>query len=690
MAELDVLPGRSFPLGATVYPGGVNFCVFSKNCETMELLLYDDADDQHPSYRIPLDPESNRTFYYWHAFLPHVKAGQLYAYRAYGPFAPKEGHRFNGEKLLLDPYGRSVAVGKNYSRDAAIRPGDNGPYAMKSVVVDSSLYQWDGDMPLRHSLSDSVVYEMHVGGFTKSPSSGLSPDKRGTFAGVIEKIPYLKSLGVTAVELLPVQQFDEFDALPPNLNYWGYSPICLFAPHAAYSSDRSVLGPVNEFRDMVKALHKANIEVILDVVFNHTAEGDDTGPTFSFRGLENRAYYIPHPDDRARYADYSGCGNTINGNQSIVRRLIVDCLRYWVSEMHIDAFRFDLASVLARDEWGNPLKSPPILWEIESDPVLAGTRIIAEAWDAAGLYQVGSFVGHRWAEWNGRFRDDARRFVRGDADTVSSIAARVTGSTDLYPEDDREVHRSINFITCHDGFTLRDLVSYNTKHNEKNGWSNRDGSNENFSWNCGIEGPSSDPQVEALRFRQMKNHLCILFLSQGTQMLLMGDEVGRTQNGNNNAYCTSDESVWFDWKLPVLNGGLLRFCQKLIHMRLNDPLFEIENSWLVPGADGRPLIEWSGVRIGMPDMRDISHTIAFTLSNAAHGDAYHVIFNMYTEALDFELPPIQKGRSWGRLIDTSLPSPDDFVDDAGAHRIHTSVYPAAARSVVVLHKAAER
>ncbi len=685
MAELDVLPGRSFPLGATVYPGGVNFCVFSKNCDTMELVLYDDADDLHPSHKIPLDPVANRTFYYWHAFLPTVRAGQLYAYRAYGPFEPHEGHRFNGEKLLLDPYGRAVAVGRNYSREAAVRPGDNGPYAMKSVVVDASAYQWNEDMPLRHSLSDSVVYEMHIGAFTKSPSSGIAAGKRGTFAGVIEKIPYLKSLGVTAVELLPVQQFDEFDALPPNRNTWGYSPISLFAPHANYSSDRSVLGPVNEFRDMVRALHNANIEVILDVVFNHTAEGNENGPTFSFRGLENRAYYIPDVDDRARYADYSGCGNTINGNQSIVRRLIVDCLRYWVSEMHIDAFRFDLASVLARDEWGNPLKSPPILWEIESDPVLAGTRIIAEAWDAAGLYQVGSFVGHRWAEWNGRFRDDARRFVRGDNGCVSSIASRITGSTDLYPEKDREVHRSINFVTCHDGFTLRDLVTYNLKHNERNGWSNRDGSNENFSWNCGSEGPASDPSVEALRIRQMKNQLCLLFLSQGTQMMLMGDEVGRTQNGNNNAYCIDDESVWFNWNLPDENFGLLRFSQKLIHMRLSDPLFELENSWLVPGADGRPLIHWSGVRVGEPDWRDISHTLAFTVANSVHHDGYHVILNMYFDALDFELPSLHPGRKWNRLIDTSMPSPEDFADDSSRHPVEGKTYRAQPRSVVVLH-----
>ncbi|MBI3395115.1 MAG: glycogen debranching enzyme, partial [Spirochaetia bacterium] len=414
------------------------------------------------------------------------------------------------------------------------------------------------------------------------------------------------------------------------------------------------------------------------------AEGDHTGPTFSFRGFENRAYYIPHPDDRGRYADFSGCGNTVNGNQSIVRRMIVDCLRYWVSVMHVDAFRFDLASVLARDEWGNPLKSPPILWEIESDPILAGTRIIAEAWDAAGLYQLGSFVGHRWAEWNGRFRDDVRRFFRGDLGSVPAMAARVSGSTDVYPEKEREVHRSINFITCHDGFTLRDLVSYNGKHNEENGWQNRDGMNENFSWNCGVEGSTDQAGVISLRERQSKNMLAALFLSQGTQMMLMGDEAGRTQRGNNNAYCQDNPISWFDWRDPEANAGLLRFARKLIQMRRVNPFFLLETPWLIRPDGGKPALRWSGVKSGEPDWRDISHTLAFTLRHPSKKHGLHVILNSYYEDLDFELPGFAEGRRWHRLIDTSLPSPEDFVEDVSATLHDKAAYKTRPRSVVVL------
>jgi len=391
---LDVQAGQSFPLGATVYPWGVNFSVFSKNCNAVELLLFDHADAARPSYIIHLDPKKHRTFYYWHALVRGIGPGQLYGYRVHGPFAPEQGLRFDGTKVLLDPYTRAVAVGANYDREAAKRPGDNTAYAMKSVVVDPHTYDWEDDTPPDHPYSGTVIYEMHVGGFTKHPSSGVAPHKRGTYAGVIEKIPYLQSLGVTAVELLPVQQFDPQDAPKGLSNYWGYSPVAFFAPHQGYCGCDDPLGPVQAFRDMVKALHRANIEVILDVVFNHTAENDHNGPTLSFRGLENRAYYMLQ-ENQARYADYSGVGNTVNANNSIVRRMILDCLRYWVSEMHVDGFRFDLASVMSRDKYGRLLEDPPILWEIESDPVLAATKIIAEAWDAAGLYQVGSFIGHR-------------------------------------------------------------------------------------------------------------------------------------------------------------------------------------------------------------------------------------------------------------------------------------------------------
>ena len=415
---LKLHPGRSYPLGATIYDGGVNFCIFSRSSNAIELLLFDHHDDAEPSHVFPLNPETNRTFAYWHIFIEGLDTGQLFGYRVWGPNHPSSGLRFDGEKVLIDPYARAVMYGDNYSRKAAQEPGDNCAQAMKSVLVDPRDYNWEGDLPLQRPFSKALIYEMHVAGFTKNPNSGVDADVRGTYSGLIEKIPYLQELGVTAVELLPVQQFDEQDVKPPLKNYWGYNPIIFFAPHRGYSSDQSPLGPINEFKDMVKAFHKAGIEVILDVVFNHTAEGDHTGPTLSFRGLENRDYYILKYPDQTYYADYSGTGNTIFGNHSVVRRMIIECLRYWVQVMHVDGFRFDLASVLARDKLGQVLADPPILWEIDSDPVLAGTKIIAEAWDAAGLYQVGSFIGHRWAEWNGRFRDDVREFIKSDSAVV--------------------------------------------------------------------------------------------------------------------------------------------------------------------------------------------------------------------------------------------------------------------------------
>ena len=456
--------------------------------------------------------------------------------------------RFDADKLLLDPYGRAVAVPQNYSRAAARREGENAGTAMKSVVVDPSTYDWEGDLPLKRPPARTIIYEMHVRGFTRHPSSGVAETTRGTFAGLIEKIPYLQNLGITAVELLPVFQFDPQDCPPGHVNYWGYSPVSFFAPHQGYSSRADPLGPMDEFRDMVKALHRADLGVILDVVFNHTAEGDHRGPTLSFRGLDNSTYYILDKD-RSRYANYSGTGNTLNANHPIVRRLILDSLRYWVEVMHVDGFRFDLASILDRDESGEPMPNPPVLWDIESDPALAGTKLIAEAWDAAGLYQVGSFIGDSWREWNGRFRDDVRSFFRGDRGVVTRLADRLLGSPEIYGHEEREAEESVNFVTCHDGFTLNDLVSYNDKHNEANGENNRDGADDNRSWNCGAEGPTDDPGVEKLRNRQVKNFLTVTLLSLGVPMILMGDEVRRTQRGNNNAYCQDNETSWFDWTL---------------------------------------------------------------------------------------------------------------------------------------------
>ncbi|HOT91202.1 MAG TPA: glycogen debranching protein GlgX [Anaerolineae bacterium] len=680
---LDVQAGQSFPLGATVYPWGVNFSVFSKNCNAVELLLFDHADAARPSYIIHLDPKKHRTFYYWHALVRGIGPGQLYGYRVHGPFAPEQGLRFDGTKVLLDPYTRAVAVGANYDREAAKRPGDNTAYAMKSVVVDPHTYDWEDDTPPDHPYSGTVIYEMHVGGFTKHPSSGVAPHKRGTYAGVIEKIPYLQSLGVTAVELLPVQQFDPQDAPKGLSNYWGYSPVAFFAPHQGYCGCDDPLGPVQAFRDMVKALHRANIEVILDVVFNHTAENDHNGPTLSFRGLENRAYYMLQ-ENQARYADYSGVGNTVNANNSIVRRMILDCLRYWVSEMHVDGFRFDLASVMSRDKYGRLLEDPPILWEIESDPVLAATKIIAEAWDAAGLYQVGSFIGHRWAEWNGQFRDDVRRFVKGDEGTVSRLASRIAGSPDLFPQEGREPNRSINFITCHDGFTLNDLVSYNKKHNAVNLEANRDGTDMNFSWNCGVEGPTLDPAIETLRVRQIKNFITILFFSQGTPMMLMGDEVRRTQRGNNNAYSQDNEISWFDWRNVEKHSEVLRFVQNIIAYTKSLTLLCEERFLTENVGDKTPSITWHGVQLHNPDWAYHSHSLAFELYHPDAHEHLHVMLNAYWEPLTFTLPAPRESECWRRIIDTALPTPEDFCTPDMAPPVVADAYRVTPRSVVVL------
>ena len=605
-------PGRSAPLGATVQAGGVNFSIFSRYATAVELLLFDRDDDPGPARVIRVDSAANRTYHYWHTFVPGLKPGQLYGYRVYGPFDPQHGLRFDPGKVLLDPYGRGVAVPRTYSREAASIEGDNAATAMKSVVVDPHAYDWERDEPLARPCSRTVIYEMHVRGFTRHPSSGLPENIRGTYAGLIEKIPYLAGLGITAVELMPVFQFDAQDSPPGRPNYWGYAPVSFFAPHQDYSSRRDPPGPVTEFRDMVKALHRAGLEVILDVVYNHTAEGDHRGPTLGFRGLDNSAYYILEPD-QSRYSNYTGTGNTLNANDPIVRRMIVDSLRYWVEEMHVDGFRFDLASILARDSSGRPMAHPPVLWDIESDAVLAGTKFIAEAWDAAGLYQVGSFVGDSWREWNGKFRDDVRAFVRGEDDSVCRIADRILGSPDLYLHKMREAEQSINFVTCHDGFTLNDLVTYESKHNDANREGNRDGADDNHAWNCGVEGPANDTGVEALRNRQVKNFLAATILSVGVPMITMGDEIRRTQCGNNNAYCQNNEISWMDWTLAEKHPDILRFVTLLNRRRLlRDTEHERQRQTL------NQLIRngvkcWHGIKLNQPDWSDNSHSIALQL-----------------------------------------------------------------------------
>lgn len=678
--------GQSYPLGATVLPDGVNFSVFSRGASAVDLVLFDREDDARPSRVISIDPAANRTYHYWHAFVSGLRPGQIYGYRVHGPWNPANGMRFDPAKLLLDPYGRSVMVPKNYSRDAIRNNNENIATAMKSVVVDPDLYDWEGDVPLKRPFSRTIIYEMHVRGFTRHPSSGVPETLRGTYAGLIEKIPYLQQLGITAVELLPVFQFDAQDAPLGRVNYWGYAPVSFFAPHEGYSSRRDPLGPVDEFRDMVKALHRAGIEVILDVVFNHTAEGDHSGPTLSLRGLDNSIYYMLE-QDRSQYANYSGTGNTLNANHPIVRRMIVDSLRYWVQEMHIDGFRFDLASILARDSSGQPMSNPPVLWDIESDPALAGTKMIAEAWDAGGLYQVGSFVGDSWKEWNGRFRDDLRSFFRGDEGSVTRVADRLLGSPEIYGYKEREAEESVNFVTSHDGFTLNDLVSYNVKHNEANGEGNRDGANDNWSWNCGVEGPTDDAVVENLRNRQVKNFLTCTMFSLGMPMIAMGDEARRTQQGNNNAYCQDNETSWFDWTSISKHADVHRFVRLLIARRLLrdvQPEYQREslNQFLRESNKA-----WHGVKLFQPDWSSWSHSVAFSAELKKEKQLLHLILNAHWEPLEFELPRLTEegGGTWRRWIDTALDSPRDIVAWQNAPAFTGQTYRAGPRSVAVLY-----
>jgi isoamylase len=480
---------------------------------------------------------------------------------------------------------------------------------------------------------------------------------------------------------MPVFQFDSQDCPPGRVNYWGYSPVSFFAPHHAYSSRRDPLGPADEFRDMVKALHRAGIEVILDVVFNHTAEGDHRGPTLSFRGLDNSTYYILEAD-RSRFANYSGTGNTLNANHPIVRRLILESLRHWVQGMHVDGFRFDLASILERDESGTPMPSPPVLWDIDSDPVLAGAKLMAEAWDAAGLYKVGSFIGDSWREWNGRFRDDVRGFFRGDRDMVTRIADRLLGSPQLYSHKQREAEQSVNFVTCHDGFTLNDLVSYNQKHNEANGEDNRDGTDDHRSWNCGVEGPTDDPEVEKLRTRQVKNYLAVTMLSLGLPMIHMGDEVRRTQLGNNNAYCQDNEASWFDWTLLAKHADVLRFVKLVVARRLVREVDLDRERMTLNQFLRQAKLTWHGVRLHQPDWSDTSHSLAFSAELGKEGLLFYAILNAYWEPLEFELPPLGGGGNvpWRRWIDTALDSPQDIVPWEAAPAVAGPTYRAGPRS----------
>jgi len=674
-------------LGVTFTKEGANFCVYGHLAKSVELVFFDHKDAQEASMTFMLDEVDNRTAYYWHIFVYGVKAGQLYAFRVDGPYRENNEASFKPDKLLLDPYGMLVERGDRFCREAAIKPGCNIDKCLKSVAVNIDDYDWGEDQHPRHSFANTVIYEMHVAGFTRHPSSNVSAEKRGTYAGLVEKIPYLKSLGITAVELMPVYQFDPSEHHAGLVNYWGYSPLSLFSVHREYSSDQSILGPINEFRDMVKALHAADIEVILDVVYNHTAEGDENGPTLSFRGFDNSAYYIMSAD-KQHYMNFSGCGNTLNGTHSVVRRMIIDSLHFWVEKMHIDGFRFDLASILSRDELGMPMLSPPTLWSIDTDPILSSVKLIAEAWDAGGLYEVGNLAGKRWREWNGHFRDDVRGFIRGDSGLVGRFAERLIGSPDIYGHHAVEPDKSINFITCHDGFTLYDLVSYNDKHNMKNGEHNRDGCNNNYSWNHGVEGPTDDPKIKQLRLQQIKNLMTINMISLGTPMILMGDEVAHTQLGNNNGYCQDNPDFWFDWNNISKHKELLEFTKLLIAQRKKLATVHFNDKHrasLNEIIKEKGTTTWHGIKIGNPDWADHDSAIAL-VSQHPDEDNHHVTymaFNAYWEDLTFELPRAPNGK-WTRILDTSLKSGQDILLEENGVPVKSTEYTVAARSMVIL------
>lgn len=687
--KFNVLPGHRNPAGVSVDKKGVNFSVFSREATYVELALFERSDSPEPFQIIPLDIKVNRTFFAWHVYVERLPAGTWYGWYMDGPNNVHEsGLRFDREKLLLDPWGRAVSD-KLWERSAACGDGDNTRFAMRAMVVDEK-YDWEGDQPLKKSHQTCIIYEMHVGGFTRHPSAKVK--NPGTFSGIIEKIPYLQDLGITHVELLPIMAFDEQD-VPRHTserglkNYWGYSTHSFYSPHPGYCISPEAGTHQKEFRDLVKALHKADIGVILDVVFNHTSEGGIGGPLINFKGLGNDIFYHLSEQDKNIYRDYTGCGNTVNANHPLVANYIISCLEFWVREMHVDGFRFDLASAMARGENGEPLHNPPVLWGIELSEQLADTKLIAEAWDAAGLYQVGSFPGYRWSEWNGMYRDIVRRFIRGDQCVISEFATRLCGSSDLYSHQQRLPLNSINFVTCHDGFTLYDLVSYNEKHNEANGEGNNDGCNNNLSYNYGVEGDTDQPEILKLRRKQAKNVIAILLLSQGIPMLLSGDEVLKSQQGNNNGYCQDNELTWFDWSLVKKNKDMFRFVQLMIQLRKAHPSL-MRRHFLNGRADDDDDfadVTWHGASLEQPLWHDSDNRVlAFTLTAVEKGESdLHVMLNMSDEKVKMEIPEF-RGRSWYRSVDTALKSPNDIVLRKKQKAMISRFYRVQPKSVVVL------
>ena len=672
--ESDIQAGYPLPIGGTHQQGdGVNFVLFSRHATLVRLEFYKDPDDSSPTRIINLDPKCHRTGDVWHIWVRGINVGQLYGYRIEGPYQPEEGHRFNPQKLLLDPYARAIAGVKDWDFSAArgydsssrltdlsISTVDNAGTTPKCIYTRDQ-FDWELDSPPKHSASDTVIYETHVRGFTIHTSS--KAENPGTFAGLTEKIPYLQDLGVTAIELMPVLEFNENESQLLNpmtgeklKNYWGYNPVAYFAPKQSYSFDGSQWRQTTEFREMVKAFHRAGIEVILDIVLNHTAENNELGPTICLRGIENSIFYMLQESQRRYYRDFTGVGNTLNANHPVVREFVTSVLRYWVMNMHVDGFRFDLASVLGRDVHGNILREAPLLEGIAEDPILRDVKIIAEAWDAGGAYQVGDFSSTRWTEWNGRFRDDVRRFWAGDAGMLGSFARRICGSSDLYQSSGKGPARSLNFVTCHDGFTLNDLVSYKQKHNDENGEFNRDGADANYSDNCGVEGPSQDPNVEGMRNRLIKNFLLTLFISRGVPMLLGGDEFRRTQRGNNNAYCQDNEVSWFDWSLLEKHEEMYRFTRGMIAFRRAHPVLRREEFYT--DAD----IRWFAPKGGIPPWADPWQKSFGCLILGQTDPDLFLLFNADTRSVDFYLPALPAGKIWRLAVDTSRTSPDDLFD----------------------------
>jgi len=670
----EIQAGNPLPIGgAHQYGDGVNFVLFSRNATRVRLELYQNADDSSPSKIIDLDPARHRTGDVWHVWLRGVPAGQLYGYRIKGPYRPEQGHRFNPHKLLLDPFARAIACVEDWDFSAArgydsssslcdlsISTVDDAGTTPKCIFTNDH-FDWEMDAAPKHSASDTVIYETHVRGFTIHPSSGVAHP--GTFVGLIEKIPYLQDLGVTAIELMPVIEFNEneLNRLNPITreklrNYWGYNPVAFFAPKQSYS----VVGPNRrqslEFREMVKAFHRAGIEVILDIVLNHTAEGNETGPTLSLRGIENSIFYMLQENGPRYYKDFTGTGNTLNANHPIVREFVRLVLRYWVMHMHVDGFRFDLASVLGRDEHGNIQQNAPLLESIAEDPLLRDVKLIAEAWDAGGAYQVGNFSTHRWMEWNGRFRDDVRRFWIGGAGMMGAFASRICGSSDLYQRSGKGPGSSLNFVASHDGFTLNDLVSYKEKHNHENGENSRDGSDANYSDNCGVEGPSDDPAVEENRSRLVKSFLLTLFISRGVPMLLGGDEFRRTQRGNNNAYCQDNEVSWFDWNTADRHKEIQRFTRGMIAFRRAHPVLRREVFYT--DAD----IRWFAPNGGIPKWTDEREKSFACLILGQREPDLFLMFNADTRPIDFSIPDLSGRKIWRLAVDTSRSAPDDLFE----------------------------